>query len=235
MKQHPKSETLSEYMDGELTPRDAAELEAHLAECAGCSALLRELERVQSQAKALPDRFPTRDLWPGIEKAIRQGEARDPQVIELRPPAWPPPSVREKRGLRLSYLQAAAAGMVLALLSGAVGGILSARPGTPSPEVVEAPAALAELVRLAGPGLGEAAREADRLEELLARHGDELDPTTARILENNLEVIDQAIRESVRALEADPGNAFLKDHLARSVEAKANYLKEAAAFVVPVS
>lgn len=235
MKPHPKSEVLSEYMDGELSPREVAELEAHLAECAGCSALLRDLERVRSQAKALPDRYPTRDLWPGIERTIRQGEARDPQVIELRPSDWPPPSVREKRGLRLSYFQAAAAGLVLALFSGALGGILSARPGTTSPDALATPPALAELVGMADPGLGEAAREADRLEEVLARHGDELDPTTARILENNLEVIDQAIRESVRALEADPGNAFLKDHLARSVEAKANYLKEAAAFVVPLS
>jgi len=235
MTKHPKSEILSEYLDGEISPLGATELEAHLDECAVCSALLRELELVQRQARALPDRFPTRDLWPGIAKAILEGESGDPQVIALHP--WVPPksSGREKRGLRLSYVQAAAAGLVLALFSGALGGILTARSPLPSPGAEGDPAPWAELVRVAGPGLGDAAREAARLEELLAQYGSELDPATARILENNLEVIDSAIRESVRALESDPGNVFLKDHLARSVEAKTNYLKEATAFVVPVS
>jgi hypothetical protein len=235
MNRHPKSEILSEYLDGELAPSAAGELEAHLAGCAGCSALLRELEAVRRQARALPDRLPTRDLWPGIQKAIRRGEAGDPQVIELHPLTPPHPAGREKRGFRLSYVQAAAAGLVLALFSGGVGGMMFSGSPSPDPEVGVTPAPWAELVRIAGPGLGEAAREADRLEELLARHGGELDPATARILQNNLEVIDLAIRESLRALESDPGNAFLKDHLARSVEAKANYLKEATAFVAPVS
>ncbi|MGW8267862.1 MAG: anti-sigma factor family protein [Longimicrobiales bacterium] len=235
MKRHPKSEILSEYMDGDLSLREAEELEAHLAECAGCSALLRELEKVRVRAKTLPDRFPTRDLWPGIERGIRQGEAGDPQVIRLHPSAATPSPAREERGFRLSYVQAAAAGLVLALFSGALGGLLFAGSRPPVPDAVATAAPWAELVRLAGPDLGETAREAARLEDLLAGYGSELDPNTARILENNLGVIDQAIRESVRALEADPGNAFLKNHLARSVEAKANYLKEATAFVAPVS
>jgi len=77
--------------------------------------------------------------------------------------------------------------------------------------------------------------EVARLEEMLDRNRDQLDPETTRVLEKNLSVIDRAIQESVRALEADPGNRFLESHLARSMEIRANYLREAAAFVVPVS
>jgi hypothetical protein len=37
----------------------------------------------------------------------------------------------------------------------------------------------------------------------------------------------------MRALEADPGNAFLENHLARTVETKVTFLREAAAFIAP--
>ncbi len=73
------------------------------------------------------------------------------------------------------------------------------------------------------------------MEVLLAQHSDRIEEETVRILEKNLGIIDQAIRESVRALQSDPGNPFLEKHLARSVESKATYLREATAFVAPVS
>ena len=235
---HPKSEFLSDYLDGEISPGDAAEVEAHLDECASCGALLRELEEVQRQARALPDRFPTRDLWPGILGAIQRAASGDPQVIELHPLAPSPRAERERRGLRLSYIQAAAAGLVLALFSGALGAALTAGLRSPDLAVAVDPVPgveLVNLVTLASPGLGAAAVEAAQLEEQLAQSRDRLDPATVRILENNLAVIDRAIRESVSALQSDPGNAFLEEHLARSLEAKASYLKEATAFVVPLS
>jgi hypothetical protein len=232
---HPKSEILSDYLDGDLPVRELEELERHLDECAACGALLRDLKEVQARARSLKEHLPERDLWPEIARAIRESEAGDPQVIELRPWAAPRPSVAGGRGFKISYLQAAAAGLVLALFSGALGALLSG--GIPSPGVatVENPVPWVEMVSSASPGLGDAAREVARLEELLAGYREQLEPETARILEKNLGVIDQAIRESVRALESDPGNAFLESHLARSVEIKGNYLREAAAFVVPVS
>ena len=232
---HPKSQILSDYLDGEVAPRDAEELKAHLEECVGCTSLLRELEEVRARARALPDRFPTRDLWPGIQKAIEKEGAGDPQIIELHPRAG---RGLERRGLTLTYFQAAAAGVVLALFAGSLGAALFSGPRLQAPVATVQTTPSAEMMTLvssASPGLGDAAMEVARLEGLLVQHRDQLDPATARILENNLAVIDRAIRESVAALQSDPGNAYLEEHLARSVETKASYLKEATAFVAPVS
>ena len=43
---------LSEYLDGELTPEERRELEAHLAECASCRTTLEELRARRGEARA---------------------------------------------------------------------------------------------------------------------------------------------------------------------------------------
>jgi len=233
---HPKPETLSDLLDGDLPAQDVVEVETHLKGCVTCSALLRDLAEVQRRARSLGEQHPPRDLWPEIARAIEDETIGDAKVIELHP--WTRgDTATGKRGFRLSYVQAAAAGVVLALFSGAAGALLSQGLPHPTPGVAAAPgpAPWVEMVRTASPALGETAMEVARLEEVLDRNRDQLDPETARVLERNLGVIDRAIQESVRALEADPGNPFLESHLARSMEIRANYLREAAAFVVPVS
>jgi hypothetical protein len=232
---HPKSEIFSDYLDGELALPEAEEFEAHLEGCATCTSILRDFQAIQARARSLQDQVPGRDLWPEISRAIQEGERDDPQVIELHPWAVKPTSGAGRSGFRLSYIQAVAAGLVLALFSGGLGALLFGGSSPSATATADRPPPWVELVSSASPALGASAREVARLEESLAKYRDRLEPETARILEKNLDVIDRAIRESVRALEADPGNAFLESHLARSVEIKADYLREAAAFVVPVS
>jgi hypothetical protein len=87
------------------------------------------------------------------------------------------------------------------------------------------------LVRETSPGLEGSALEVARLEEMLEQNRENLDPATAGILEKNLGVIDQAIRESLNALRSDPGNRFLETHLERSIRAKGDYLRDAAVLV----
>ena len=55
-----------------------------------------------------------------------------------------------------------------------------------------------------------------------------LDTSTVRVLEQNLELIDRAIRDAERALAADPGNAYLNAHLARTMRQKIDLLRQAA-------
>jgi len=231
---HPESHMLSEFLDGGLPPSEREEVEAHLQECADCNALLGDLSAVRLRARSLPLRQPSRDLWPEIAAAIGE-KGETPVVIRLHPEMEPVRQEPARRGFRLSYLQAAAAGLVLALFSGAMGAVLTRGVGPEVAGDVLGPPPWVQAVSLASPGLESTAQEVVRLEDVLARHRDELDPETVLILEKNLEVIDHAIQESLEALDSDPGNAFLETHLARSVEAKATYLREATAFVVPVS
>jgi hypothetical protein len=231
---HPVSESLSAYLDGDLGPEEAREVEAHLSECAVCSALLRDLEEIQERARSLPDRFPDRDLWPQIARSIH-GWSGETEIIRLHPEMEPEPGRVSGRGFSISYFQAAAAIIALSLFSGAMGAFLM---GSRSNSLSSFPVPENEWVTMvsqASPSLDGPAREVARLESLLDSHRSELDPATIMVLERNLDVIDQAIRDCVRALEADPENRFLESHLAQAMETKASYLREAASFVAPVS
>jgi anti-sigma factor RsiW len=246
MKKHPDSHRFSAFLDGDLPSAELRELEEHLSSCEGCASLVEDLERIREEARALPDSYPVRDLWPGIAEAIA-GEAgrvpaltgRDPDVIRLHPEASRVES-RLRRRIQFTLPQAAAAGLVLALASGAAGARLGAGGDVPAPgEVAESTQSFeASWVRLVGearPDLAATAGEVARLEEVLAEHRGELDPLTAQVLERSLRAIDRAIEESVLALRADPKNRFLESNLERAVQAKSEYLQDASRFIVPIT
>jgi anti-sigma factor RsiW len=239
---HPDSTLFSAYMDGDLGPREAQELEEHLRVCESCAGLLEELLSLQDRARSLPDRFPPRDLWPAIAESIEEQaswEPGSPDVIRLHPRL--PEAVDEgRRGIHLSTPRAVAAGIVLALASGALGAWLGPRTGPrmmagtdgPGTEMV---APWVSLVESARPDLVPATQEIARLERVLLDHRDVLDSLTVSVLERNLEVIDRAIQESLDALRDDPGNTFLESNLERAVLAKSEYLRDAAALVTPIT
>ena len=227
---HPASHRLSAYLDGGLSPDQGRELEEHLRECRDCAELLGDLDAIRSQARDLPDRLPDRDLWPDIARAIEEDALQDPDVIRLHP-GVPSTSPRRRMKFGIPIPHAVAAGLVLAMVSGAAGARLAR---VPSPEVAVALPAEATWVSLVGeasPDLATPAREVARLEAILAGNRDDLDSTTATILEKNLAVIDMAIRESLAALQVDPGNLFLETHLERSIQAKGEYLRDTALLV----
>lgn len=232
---HPESHKLSALLDGDLGATEIREVEEHLSGCASCTKLYRELQEVKAIARSLPDRFPERDLWPRIAHSIAV-RPMDTDVIELHPLRPGMDETSGGRRLRISYLQAAAAVIAISLFSGATGAFLLR--SSPEPLASTTQAASDRWMAMAGqmsPALNEPAKEVARLEDLLQSHRDELDPTTVLILEENLGVIDLAIAECVRALEADPGNRFLEDHLAQAVETKVTFLRDATAFVASAS
>ena len=230
---HPKTEIFSDYMDGDLSPGQAREVERHMEECPRCASLYRDLLEVRERARSLPDQYPERDLWPDIANALREGHAGEAEVIRLHPSLPEPRSERRRLSFRMSYIQAAAAALVLAFSSASAGAFFaSSRPGA-SPKTDPTQVEWVALAGQSNPELTGLAEEITTLEARLTRHRSELDPETVRLLEKNLGIIDQAIQESMRALEADPGNAFLENHLTRTVESKVTYLREAAAFIAP--
>jgi len=234
---HPDPQLFSALLEGRLAHQELEELQHHLTDCAVCSGLLQDLQKIRRQAGELPDHFPRRDLWPGIAQAIREDENRDPDVIHLHRGARIPGPLWQ-RGFHLSIPQAVAAGLALALVSGLAGARIG--PGHRSGDQLEVASQLPSSawvtqVGEANPALEATALEVARLEQLLAEHGEELDTYTSEILEKNLGVIDKAIRESVGALTVDPGNRFLKSNLERAVLAKGEYLRDATLLVAPIS
>ncbi len=204
------SDRLSDYLDGDLTGAEQAELETHLQGCAGCTALLADLRRVVARARALEDRPPTRDLWPGI--AGRIGAARGP------------------RRFTFSLPQLAAAGIALAALAG--GAAWLAHPGD-APSVAATSSQGTPAVARVGQWTstrGYDAAVADLQQVLRAGQG-RLDTATVRVIEQNLATMDRAIADAQRAVAADSSNLYLNSHLAATMRRKLELLRQAAALV----
>jgi len=209
------TDRLSEYLDGELAGSERTALEAHLASCGNCRTTLEELRRVVGRARALDDRLPTADLWPGIAQHIG--------VVSLA-------ARRARRRLSFTVPQLAAASVALALVSGGAVWLLGGRTHAPTATAVT------ELGRRPAPLINASAYPTDpryaaqvaALERALQRGRSQLDTATVRIIEKNLKIIDRAIRDAQSALVADPGSAYLNLHLAQEMRRKLELLREAA-------
>ncbi len=212
---HPEAE-LSEFLDGGLDARARGEIEAHLAGCPECSALLDDLRAITVEAAALESRAPETDLWPGIAERI----GATPSVVVL-------PARRAWR-FDLSLPQLAAAAAVVAVLSG--GGVwwTMRRPVSLAP--VAAPTLSARAAVQATPA-GFDSRQYDQavseLQDVLQNHRGQLDPKTVQAVQANLAVIDAAISEARKALAADPANPYLGSHLAEQMKRKIRVLQRA--------
>jgi hypothetical protein len=79
----PWPERLSEFLDGELVPVEHAACEAHVAGCERCRRLLGDLRELRRAARALPERQPERDLWPGIERELARSAPARPRWLWL--------------------------------------------------------------------------------------------------------------------------------------------------------
>jgi len=209
-------ERLSAYVDGALDGEALAAAEAHLAGCAECRAAAQDLRRVVGLARALDDRPPSRDLWPGIAERI--GAARGAGVVPLAP----------RRRLVVSLPQLIAAGVALALFSASLAGTavhLLGR-GTAPAAVAAAPETALPLHVATAASSYDAA--IDELEGILAARHSELDSTTIRTVEASLRVIDQAIAQARAALLRDPNNPYLNGHLRSTLDRKLDLLRRAA-------
>ena len=67
---------LSAYLEADLSQPEEASLEAHLAECAACTAELRALRRAIELLHALPVPEPGSDFGGTVIERLRRGEAR---------------------------------------------------------------------------------------------------------------------------------------------------------------
>jgi hypothetical protein len=67
------------------------------------------------------------------------------------------------------------------------------------------------------------------LERTLEQGRGRLDPTTVKVVEENLTIIDQAVDEARRALAEDPANGYLSGYLLDTRRRKLDLLRQATA------
>ena len=214
---HTITSQLSDYLDDELSLRERAAVDRHLAECADCRTALDDLQTVVGIAKTLPGTLPERDLWEGIEARIQS-----------RPAPGTAFAATARRRFTFTLPQLAAAAIALIVMSGGLV-YMSQRldaPDRPTALTNERAEMTVSPVSLADPHYELAIGD---LERTLAEGRSRLDPETVRVLERNLETIDRAIAQSREALEADPGNIFLNSHLVSARQRKLALLRRATA------
>ena len=229
---------LSEYHDDELTPEERAACDAHLAECTTCRDALADVKAVVLMARSDRDRMPEGDLWPGIQARIDVGSVKAEPSSRPEPQLWGRGSARPRRQITFSLPQLALAASLLIAVSAAVAYVAAGRVAGPQP--LTTVARELPVVAMAEPMLAPSAdvipanfadaafdRAVSDLERTLNEQRDELDPRTIVIIERNLAVIDEAIRQARAALDADPANTFLNSHLADTRRRKLELLLRA--------
>ena len=211
-------EQLSDYLDGALDGAALAAAEAHLAACAACRDELAGLRRVTGLARALDDRPPQRDLWPGI--AARIAESAPADVIPLR----------SRRRFAFSLPQLAAAGVALCLVSAGVAGtavhFAAGRPSASAPGLV--PTMSGTTIPVVQRTVVPYDSAITELEGILTARRNDLDSSTVRTVEASLRVIDRAIAQARAALQRDPNNPYLNGHLRSTLDRKLDLLRRVA-------
>ncbi len=214
---HLRETDLNDFVEGLLDPTAARRVEEHLELCDECRAEAESLRSLLAGMRELPREInPPRDLFPGIVRTVGEAEA-----VPLRH--------AHRHGRALHELRrplAAAAVLLVALTAAMTAWLLERRPAEPVAGISPPTTVLsaADLTQVAT-DYEEAIRE---LSITLRERRSELDPVTIRLVEENLLVIDRAIRESQAALAADPANQVLEQLVVAGYEQKLELLRRAA-------
>lgn len=207
------TDRLSEYLDGELDGDEAERLESRLAAEPQLRVLLEELRAVKRTAAEQPDFEAPPGLWHEVRTRIEP----------VRGPATSTGSAGRRRRLMFTLPQLAAAAGIVLLLGVGIGRVsdpaaepMGVGPASPISEIA------------VGPRYPQFVAD---LEGRLGAGRDVLDPETVRVIERSLATIDSAIVQARTALEADPNNVYLNQHLASARAKKLRLLEDATTLI----
>ena len=228
-------DTIQELADGTIGPMRKAELQMHLDQCDDCRALAADLRKIRDAAASLDRPAPPDRVWRGIAEQL-QKEGRVTAVAS--------------RSRHLAMLALAAA-LVLAVggslyvlftTRGAVPTTVSEGPGGGSAPGGGGPsnptsgnAATADTVQSVADDLQIAETHyqsaIEGLEKLRKANDGAMDPQTAAVIENNLKVINNAIKDSREALKSDPQNPVAQESLFDALMKKVTVLQDTIALM----
>ncbi|MEK7794083.1 MAG: hypothetical protein AAB353_06120 [Candidatus Hydrogenedentota bacterium] len=202
-------EYLDDYVDGDLDPAIARELEECANEHVELRAEIDALRGILSMASQMPEDIqPDRDLWPGIAERISGN------VVEYRP--------RRRFGTS-GFLRIAA---TVAVFAGLGFGVYSIRGTNVDAPVGSSPdVAISEMPQSERDYL--AAKDGLLVE--LRGAEDRLSPEVVAALEENLRVIEDAVSEIRVALNDNPDDVLLERLLVATWRSEIDLLQHAVA------
>ena len=197
---------LDDYADDVLAADDAAAVDAHLKSCTACGQAVAALRGLMARTGELPESIaPSHDLWYGIAERIASPVADEGGASNVT-------KVSFGRQGAPRHVWRRALGIAAALLLTVVGlyyGVYRAGSGSPylaaEGDYVQARADLLAAI--------------DERKESLA-------PETLAAVEENLQVIDQAVSEIRVAMDNNPQDARLAGMLVATREKEMDFLQQ---------
>lgn len=232
---HLTDRALNELVDGTLPEEERTAAEEHLRDCPACRSERERLAALLEGARRLPRALePGRDLWPEI--AGRIGSRGAPRGRRPEESAGSGAGGRRSFRARPGWL-AAAAVLLVAATAGITALLVSGPEEAPETELAM-PERAAPSVDPDAPGSAMLPAQFRRMEEeyrqataelafVLEERRQDLAPETVEVLEDNLRIIDRAIRESRAALAADTGRIENARLLAGAYQSKLDLLRRA--------
>ncbi len=206
-------ERLDDYVDGLLPVDEARALGVHLDACPSCSNRAASLRDLVARAKALAVPIaPPERVWTAVERRLKA--ERTP--IEKGP--------GRSRWARRALLAAAAVALVAGTAYVTTRVVQMRRPGSaPSAQAVK------QLSARTSVGAGQAGLREERRRLLAAFEArkSRLRPSTARVVEKNLRIIDRSLADIEAALRKDPANRDLAFLLAGTYRQELDLLRQA--------
>jgi anti-sigma factor RsiW len=248
------ADAIDDLVSGTLPAGAREELEHHLETCTSCRDLAGDLERLRQMASALPIMEPPVQVWERIsERLAAQTEAGEGLRARLVR-EW-----RHRRLEMASWLPAQPfpvpavgwlAAVGVAVLAVATSVLLLRTVGQDQPAGgPQVPQAAAENARpstgTAGTGndlvqsVASELRSAEEhyekaiagLEQIAKSDEGALDPQIATVLQKNMAIVDQAIRDSRMALESQPGSDIAQESLFEAFRRKVGLLQDTIALI----
>lgn len=197
------ADRLSDYIDGALSAAEREELDAHLAECSDCRALVSDLRSVRREARSLPPLEPPEQVWNSIADRIRTRDV----------------SAARQSSFRTALAVAAALVLGVSLWIA----IAAKEPGLPAGQD---PEALADMVT-------EELRAAEShyqnaitgLEQIIAQNESSLPSNLNQTITDSLDLIEQTIDESRNAMATSPDSAVAQESLLDAFRRKVSLLR----------
>ncbi len=217
---HQSELELGDFVEGALPAARVEAVEAHVATCTRCQATVADFTAIRRAAKTLEAQMPAAQVWIRIADAIEQEQrSAVPAIDRVRHMPW----WRLATGT-LAWQPLAAAAVMLVLLAGgtwlawhdASSGDVTGRAGLDGAEAVIDPE-----VQRAEQHYSSAIGD---LEQVTRAEAGSLDPERMRVVQANLEVIDQAIGQSRAALQSEPASRVARESLFDALRNKVQLL-----------
>lgn len=209
---------ISRSIDGDLSDRESARLECHLAACGECRTLGEDLRKIVDRAARLETPEPSERVWMSIRSGLtrEQAAAAAGRSGAIRRPAF---------GLGLPALRTAgvaAVALLLVITGVTIGRRLGRGPAPLGPEASEK-YTLAKLDEAEG----YYQQAIKSLSEAFAAGKGALAPQVAELFDRNLSVIDATIQACRRAVLDEPDDLEARDYLLAAYTRKLTLLDSA--------